>query len=124
MWLTQPRASLGFNQPAELFARSFEQLPATCYVVVDEASEQTFPLHLGRFAAEHRGANLTRLRSFTKGVGLNGLRLASILHPTRLRAPFIHCLEFIGASVAESWLRSSLKTGKKGRTGEGRIEEM
>lgn len=99
VWLTQPRASLGFNQPAELIARLLEQLPPTNYVVVDEATEQTFPLHLGQFAAEHRAANLIRLRSFTKGMGLNGLRLASILHPARLRAPFVHCLEFIGASV-------------------------
>jgi histidinol-phosphate/aromatic aminotransferase/cobyric acid decarboxylase-like protein len=99
VWLTQPRASLGFNQPPELVEAILSQLPATSYLVIDEATDQTFPLHLAGFAATHAQGNLIRLRSFTKGMGLNGLRLAAIIHSSSLRAPVTHCLEFIGGSV-------------------------
>jgi histidinol-phosphate/aromatic aminotransferase/cobyric acid decarboxylase-like protein len=99
IWLTQPRASLGFNQSVHLLDTLLECLPATSYLIIDEATDQSFPIHLGAFAQKQQKANLIRIRSFTKGMGLNGLRLAAIIHSASLRASIVHCLEFFGSSV-------------------------
>jgi DNA-binding transcriptional MocR family regulator len=99
VWLTQPRASLGFNQPTNVIAELLDNLPRSSYVVVDEATDQTFPIHLGEFAKLHGSEQLIRLRSFTKGMGLNGLRLAAILHSTNQRSWFAGPLELVGGSL-------------------------
>jgi hypothetical protein len=99
IWLTQPRASLGFDQSVELIDDLMRRLPSTSYLIVDEATDQTFPLHLGAFAQSHRLGNLIRLRSFTKGMGLNGIRLAAIVHSSALRDPIVHCLQFLGSTI-------------------------
>jgi histidinol-phosphate/aromatic aminotransferase/cobyric acid decarboxylase-like protein len=99
IWITQPRASLGFNQPLEFIETLLRHLPPTSYLVIDEATDQTFPTHLGAFAGAYARSNLIRLRSFTKGIGLNGLRLAAILHSLSLQTAIAQCLEFIGGSI-------------------------
>ncbi len=98
IWLTQPRASLGFNQSIDVLMKLLDGLGPSSHLVVDEATDQTFPTHLGKFA-ELQGNKLIRLRSFTKGMGLNGLRLAAIIHKEEQRSWFSGALELVGGSL-------------------------
>jgi hypothetical protein len=95
LWLTQPRAALGFNQTIAQLEEWLALLDRRHYLVVDEATDQSFPTTLGRL----RHPRLIRLRSFTKGLGLNGLRLAAVLHEQDLRAVLVGSLEMLGGSV-------------------------
>src|SRR5690349_20004054 len=91
-WFTQPLAVLGFDQSPEMGADWARQLCGRGYVVSDEVTDQSCPSRLSS-AKEWPSANLIRIRSFTKGMGLNGLRLAAILHGERLRNPLVNALE-------------------------------
>jgi DNA-binding transcriptional MocR family regulator len=98
IWLTHPRASLGFDQPHKLIRALLEQAGPRGYLVIDEATDQSYPAHLGgksRFPRDR----LIRLRSFTKGMGLNGFRAAVILHPDKLRENLTHSIEALGGSL-------------------------
>jgi DNA-binding transcriptional MocR family regulator len=99
VWLTQPRASLGFDQPRELMLRILSSLTPNQYLVVDEVTDQSFPAHLRGVYDVADSRNLLRIRSFTKGMGLNGLRLAVILHSDSMRSSIVDCLESLGGSV-------------------------
>jgi len=44
-------------------------------------------------------ARLIRIRSFTKAMGLNGFRLAAVLHPASLRKPAVAALETFGGAI-------------------------
>jgi histidinol-phosphate/aromatic aminotransferase/cobyric acid decarboxylase-like protein len=99
VWLTQPRASLGFNQPARLIETLLALAGSRNYVVIDEVTDQTFPSHFGVLHGNNRSVNLIRIRSFMKGMGLNGFRLSAILHPCSMRATFEEYLEAFGGSL-------------------------
>lgn len=98
VWLTQPRATLGFDQSPEMINQLLRKIGRRGYLVVDEATDQSHPARLGQLAqsADHR---LIRLRSFTKGMGLNGLRLAAIIHPIALRSTLTDAIETLGGSL-------------------------
>lgn len=98
VWLTQPRASLGFDQPHELIARLLRQIGSGGFMVIDEATDQSYPACLGARPVESRD-RLIRLRSFTKGMGLNGFRMAAIIHGPRLRRKFTDAIEALGGSL-------------------------
>jgi histidinol-phosphate/aromatic aminotransferase/cobyric acid decarboxylase-like protein len=99
VWLTQPRASLGFNQPTGLIRVLLERLGNHGFLIVDEATDQSFPAHLSTLCSEQPQPHLIRLRSFTKGMGLNGLRLAGVLHSAALRSALVDSLETLGGSI-------------------------
>ncbi len=97
LWLTQPRVALGWNQPIDLMSRVLETVSTHNFVVIDEVTDQSFPAHLGRLRVLAPNANLIRVRSFTKPMGLNGFRLSAILHPRSLRTSFTSALDFSAA---------------------------
>jgi aspartate/methionine/tyrosine aminotransferase len=99
LWITQPRAALGFDQSCDTVGRWARQIGQRGYVVSDEVTDQTFPSHLSKLAELAPHANVVRIRSFTKGMGLNGLRLATILHSAQLRAHLVDSLETFGGSI-------------------------
>ncbi|HEX3463787.1 MAG TPA: aminotransferase class I/II-fold pyridoxal phosphate-dependent enzyme [Candidatus Elarobacter sp.] len=99
LWMTQPRASLGFNQPRDLVEMVLTGIGANNYAVIDEVTDQTFPSHLGELHGRYRSANLIRLRSFMKGMGLNGFRLSAVIHPSSMRPTFEEYLETFGGSL-------------------------
>jgi histidinol-phosphate/aromatic aminotransferase/cobyric acid decarboxylase-like protein len=96
-WITHPRFGIGSNQSLER-VRSFASAVGRGRVlVVDEAAEQMFPSLLSRLGDVP--CDLLRTRGVVKGVGLNGLRVAMILHPERWRDPIERGLETVGASL-------------------------
>ena len=99
VWLTQPRASLGFDQSRKAAERLLERLGPHGYLVVDEVTDQSFPAHLSLVGRESGWARWVRIRSFTKGMGLNGFRLAALLHPASLRQAVVACLETFGGAL-------------------------
>jgi aspartate/methionine/tyrosine aminotransferase len=99
LWVTQPRAALGFNQSVEDIIEFAKILAHRGYLVSDEVTDQTFPSHLRALKKAGSKLPVIRIRSFTKGMGLNGLRLAAILHPLNLRALIVDCLETCGGSI-------------------------
>ena len=99
VWLTQPRALIGSNQECRTVAALLEGLRKRDFVAVDEVTDQSFPAHLADLRRCRRAGNIIRIRSFTKGMGLNGLRVAAVLHSAHLRSSFADCLETIGGSV-------------------------
>jgi aspartate/methionine/tyrosine aminotransferase len=99
LWLTQPRASLGFNQSPKVIEKMLEMLGPRGCVVVDEVTDQSFPAHLSLARQERGWARLIRIRSFTKAMGLNGFRLAALLHPASLRQAAVAGLETFGGAL-------------------------
>lgn len=99
VWLTQPRASLGFDQSHEVIHDLLRKVGHRGYLVIDEATDQSYPAHLGTLHAQTVDHRLIRLRSFTKGMGLNGLRLSAIIHPPALRPKFTDSIEALGGSL-------------------------
>jgi len=99
VWLTQPRAFLGFNQDRADVAAISRQLGPSGFLVVDEATDQSFPAHLCNLPSDSLSARVIRIRSFTKGMGLNGFRMAAILHPAHLRTVIVGGLESFGGAL-------------------------
>jgi DNA-binding transcriptional MocR family regulator len=99
LWITQPRASLGYNQSITTLRNILERLGQNAFLISDEVTDQSFPAHLAAFWREQSGKNIIRIRSFTKGMGLNGFRLVAILHPASLRQQILASLETLGGSV-------------------------
>lgn len=100
VWLTQPRAALGFNQPTDEIRILTDSLDhRSQFVVVDEVTDQLFPAPLSILHRDGPRPNLIRIRSFTKGMGLNGIRLSAVLHPPEFRKAFIGAIDALGGSV-------------------------
>jgi hypothetical protein len=51
LWLTQPRASLGFNQPFRVVQTLLKQVGSDGYLVIDEATDRTQLYRNSRWAA-------------------------------------------------------------------------
>lgn len=103
-WLTQPRVTLGFDQELGSLNTLLERLGHDDFLVVDEALDQSYPSLLGRLHKTSAGGQkLIRLKGFGKPLGLNGYRLAFVLHTAQLRAAMVDSLEtFAGAIDAHS----------------------
>lgn len=99
LWITQPRASLGINQRLENIEHWLATMKPTQYLVIDEVTDQSFPSLLGSLRSRFPDANLLRIRSFIKGMGFNGLRLSTIIHPLHLRASLVDAVEAFGGSL-------------------------
>ncbi|MBK7143592.1 MAG: aminotransferase class I/II-fold pyridoxal phosphate-dependent enzyme [bacterium] len=85
LWITQPRIALGLNQNIDRLSDVLFRLPCLT-VIVDEASETRIPSWLSQLAAGLRGRRLIRFRGIGKGLGINGIRLAMIIHHQSLKA--------------------------------------
>jgi histidinol-phosphate/aromatic aminotransferase/cobyric acid decarboxylase-like protein len=97
MWLTQPRTALGTNQNPEEVKSIIEKMSPEDILVVDEATEQYFPTVLASINPQ-QFPNVIKLRSFFKGLGVNGIRLSYIIHHHSLRHSISAEMEiFLGA---------------------------
>jgi histidinol-phosphate/aromatic aminotransferase/cobyric acid decarboxylase-like protein len=115
LWLTQPRMSLGYDQPTSFVNSALEALSSKDFLVIDEATEQRFPSHLRDLWNRVDRPNVLRLRGFLKGVGLNGLRLAFILHDAKFRSDLEAAQELIGASLDSFSLQVAVAIAETGR---------
>mgnify|MGYP001762481742 CR=1 len=104
VWMTQPRFGIGKNQCREHVRNIAEIMRPSDVLIFDEASEQLYPSVLSNL--EIIGCNVIRTRSLLKGLGLNGLRTAVILHPSEWRAEMEIQLEPSGASLDRFSLRN------------------
>jgi histidinol-phosphate/aromatic aminotransferase/cobyric acid decarboxylase-like protein len=111
LWLTQPRASLGFNQDIDLL-QSIIQYGYFRFLVIDEVTDQTFPSLLNSLSVQFPESNIVRIRSFTKPMGLNGVRISAIMHPPSMRNAFRNSLELFGATLDAYSLRVVQKLGE------------
>ena len=84
-WLTQPRMSLGFDQDPQFIAGLLESMAERDYLVIDEATEQHYPSLLRSLHEHQKSDQVIRIRGLLKPLGLNGLRVAAILHSRALR---------------------------------------
>lgn len=98
LWLTQPRMSLGFNQDISSIEKLRTRLSPNDFLVIDEATEQSHPSILHELQ-RGSGASVLRIRGILKPMGLNGLRLACVLHDVKLREPLENAQSVIGASL-------------------------
>ena len=99
VWITQPRASLGLNQDRERLWKILTRLGRNSYLVIDEATDQSFPAVLGSLRSHPNSSRLIKLKNFSKPMGLNGLRIACILHAPSLRSTLIPQIETFGGSI-------------------------
>ncbi len=104
LWLTQPRFGLGTNQDLYALRELASQLSPDDVLVFDEAAEQMFPSVLS--AIGPTSCTILRTRGLMKGIGMNGMRLATILHPHDWRADMELMLEPCGASLDRFSLRN------------------
>lgn len=117
IWLTQPRMSLGYDQPVDYIAALRCLLSPQDFLVIDEATEQHFPSHLRHIGSDR---NVLRTRGFLKGAGLNGIRLAFILHHDLLRDQIEATQEVTGSSLEVYSLRAAVEIAEK----DGKLAEM
>jgi len=90
-WISQPRTYLGVNQEPEYIQSIINTISNKSYLIVDEAMEQEWPSRMQSVSPTQ--SNVIKLRSITKGIGLNGLRMAYILHPQSIRAEIVSSME-------------------------------
>ncbi|MCL4518595.1 MAG: aminotransferase class I/II-fold pyridoxal phosphate-dependent enzyme [Thaumarchaeota archaeon] len=91
VWVSQPLSYIGTNQEADRLRRILRSLPRGSYMIIDEATEQLWPSVLRSLTIRHK--NIIKIRSLTKGIGLNGLRMAYIIHNASLRPEIVSSLE-------------------------------
>jgi aspartate/methionine/tyrosine aminotransferase len=84
IWISQPRYGLGLNQRHKNLELLLSYLQDDDFLIIDEATEQIYPTHLKEFNFKKR-KNIIKFRSFLKPLGLNGPRLAFILHHSDYR---------------------------------------
>ena len=83
-WITQPRISLGSNQDIRYIKSIINELREIDYLVIDEATELSFHSHLS-FTSQYKNKNIIKIRSIFKGMGLNGPRISTIIHPKKMK---------------------------------------
>lgn len=99
LWLAQPRMSLGFNQDIASIEKLRTRLSADDFLVIDEATEQSYPSVLHELPNDSRAASILRIRGILKPMGLNGLRLACVFHDAKMRESLENAQSVIGASL-------------------------
>ena len=97
IWLTQPKFGVGSNQPLAHLQDLRAVLRENDVLVLDEAADQTYPSLTSSLGAPD--CQLIRTRGLLKGIGLNGLRVAAILHSGSWRAAMEFALEPAGGSL-------------------------
>ena len=109
VWMTQPRFGLGTDQNLGCLRNLGTALRRDDIIIFDEAAEQAFPSTLSRLGPLN--CEVIRTRGLVKGIGLNGLRAAAILHTPKWRRPFEHALEPSGASLDRFSLHNVAELG-------------
>lgn len=97
LWLTQPRFGIGTNQDLGKLRELASFLGRDDVIVFDEAAEQMFPSVLSALGLVP--CTVLRTRGLMKGIGLNGMRVAAIVHPDNWRSDMEQMLEPCGASL-------------------------
>ncbi len=118
LWLTQPRMSLGFNQYPEEIMLLTQELGNEEFLIIDEATEQMFPSQLRDVSLQ--SSRIIRLRGMLKAIGLNGLRLAFVLHHKEWRRSFESVQELVGNSLDAFSLRVAADIAQIS----GRLEQL
>jgi histidinol-phosphate/aromatic aminotransferase/cobyric acid decarboxylase-like protein len=109
-WLTQPRMSLGLNQEDGVVEKLLNELTPNDFIVIDEATEQRCPSVLSSLPKDVR---VLRIRGLLKPLGLNGLRLACVLHSDTLRVCLENAQDVIGASLDLYSLQTAAELSQK-----------
>ena len=113
LWLTQPRMSLGYDQSVDDVITMIDAVGPSNYVVIDEATEQRYPSHLHLILPE-RYPNVIRTRGITKGLGLNGLRVACTIHHGALRDAMESTQDLTGISLDYFSLQAAATIARDG----------
>jgi aspartate/methionine/tyrosine aminotransferase len=111
LWLTQPRFGIGTNQSIDFVCELARLLGPHNVLVIDEAAEQMFPSTLSGLGPVE--CTIIRTRGLLKGIGLNGLRTAFVLHPRSWRAKITEVLEAVGASLDRYSLTNAAALAKR-----------
>ncbi|HAA15376.1 MAG TPA: hypothetical protein DCE41_28240 [Cytophagales bacterium] len=94
LWTTQPRTSIGINQEKSRLSKALSE---GFFLVIDEATETLFPSFLSHLSPKEN-KSIIKLRSFVKCLGVNGIRLSTIIHHNKYRLDLMNALEaFQGA---------------------------
>lgn len=97
LWLHQPRYAVGDDLSPELVNNLLACTGDSCFLVVDEANDDTTPSVLGGIGIN--APNFFRLRSLSKPIGLNGVRLAMLLHPPQWRDRIVDTMWSTGGAL-------------------------
>ncbi len=84
IWLTQPRISIGCNNNLEFIKHLLVTYPELT-IIIDEAAEIQIPSKISQIINTYDNKRIIRLRSIAKGLGINGIRLALIIHHSRIK---------------------------------------
>ncbi|HKC68717.1 MAG TPA: aminotransferase class I/II-fold pyridoxal phosphate-dependent enzyme [Bacteroidia bacterium] len=111
IFITQPRTALGTNQNVQHLINLVKQLDEKSYLIIDEATEQLFPssLHELNFNAFH---NVIKIRSMFKGLGINGVRLACLIHHEKHRKQIAEEMEVMQGALDLHSLKLAMKMGE------------
>lgn len=107
LWLTQPRFALGYDQSPDHLLNVLQEIAGNRgYLIIDEVMDQSFPAKLSILNGIPQSSSLIRIRSLVKPLGLNGIRLAVIMHPRSLRKAIVEGLEMTGGAVGVNSLET------------------
>jgi histidinol-phosphate/aromatic aminotransferase/cobyric acid decarboxylase-like protein len=115
IWVTHPRMSLGHDQSHDFISDAVKCLSPDDFLIIDEATEQRFPSHLRHCWQSAKRNRIIRLRGLLKGAGLNGVRLAFILHDEELREGLEGSQEVIGTSLDVFSLQAAVSIASNGQ---------
>lgn len=107
-WLTQPRFGLGLNQDEAVIENILAVLRDKDFLIIDEATEQTFPSHLKKFIPK-QFPQIIKIRSVFKGMGINGPRISYILHAEKFKSSIENCMENTQGAIDIFSLEFALK---------------
>lgn len=106
VWISQPRTYLGTNQDETQLESILKSITRESYLIIDEAMEQEWPSVVRSITVDRQ--NVIKLRSITKGIGLNGLRMAYIIHPESIRGDIVSSMENFQGGLDSQSIRLTL----------------
>ncbi len=111
VFITQPRTALGTNQNVQDLIDLSKNLGKKNYLIIDEATEQSFPstLHSLNFNSYD---NVIKIRSLFKGLGVNGVRLACLIHHDKHRRQIAEEMEVMQGALDLYSLKLAVKMGE------------
>lgn len=98
VFITQPRTAIGINQDPKDLVNLSKQLGENNFLIIDEATEQFFPSKLHEFNF-NVFKNVIKIRSLFKGLGVNGVRLACLIHHENYRAEIAEEMEVMQGAL-------------------------
>jgi aspartate/methionine/tyrosine aminotransferase len=108
IFLTQPRTALGINQDSNRLQNLSEIISDKDFIIIDEATEQIFPSTLSTFNFQ-KCKNVIKIRSVFKGMGVNGLRLAYIIHHDTYRSQIAEEMEVMQGALDINGLKIAIE---------------